>query len=240
MRWLLCLIPVWALAQPVVEDVTEYNGTAAGSHEMSYPATVDAGDLAVLFSCIDGGQLLSAIDNFTEVLAIDHTQAAGDGRYVHVEILDGDEDGANFTYNNNGSEEVVSQMYRISGHSVSTIATDVDTASVESGSSDVSTIDPAEVTAGWGSAQNLFLAAAYTDDDETFSDYPDNYTDGLQENVTDGCTIASARRSLTAALDDPNSFTWGANEEASAASVVIQGPAAGLSPAILCRRQTCD
>lgn len=79
-------------------------------------------------------------------------------------------------------------------------------------------IDPASVTAAWGSARNLFLTfIGLENDDATIASYPANWTHAQAFAVSggglnSGCTIAVAARQLEVASADPGAFNASESE----------------------------
>jgi hypothetical protein len=215
---------------PTVESVTETafasNTTA---HECTLPATINAGDLLLLIFANDGVTAQTTPSGWT---ALDK-QTTGNQVYGGVYALDavGDESGT-VDVVTAAVEAGAGHIYRITGWG-GDIATDIDISTVATGS-DTDAPNSTSVTAGGGSADNLFLTiACWGDDDEGVNLYPTNYTNGVSIACggapSESGRGGSARRELAAASDDPGAWQLAGNERWVAWTLVIAPAAASTN-----------
>lgn len=90
-----------------------------------------------------------------------------------------------------------------------------------------SSLDPATLTPSWGSASNLWIAAATVGVVGTVSGYPTGYTDDQVTTSIDGtgsanCGIGIASKIATATSDNPAAFTFSASGNSSAATIAVK------------------
>lgn len=117
------------------------------------------------------------------------------------------------------SEEWASSVYLIKGHNSSTNPPEGTPATGTTGN-----MDPAAETASWGSADNLFIVFGTLDASVTVTGWPANYTGnqhGDNTGGTGGVSHGSASRNLTAASDNPGTYTNG-SESWRTLTVVVQ------------------
>lgn len=90
--------------------------------------------------------------------------------------------------------------------------------------------NPPTLTPSWGAADTLWLVVAGASGAVTASAYPTNYTDGNDDATSSGtaASIASARRALNAATEDPGTFTISASTNWVAQTLAVR-PAAGAA-----------
>jgi hypothetical protein len=143
------------MAFPQIADTTddEEGSTAASTHTISFPATVDAEDLLVAVAGFGvGSQITTWPSPWTK---IGDYEMAGNESTMSVAYMEavGDEDATTFELSfDGGASRRALVLYRITGWEsslppeVSTIATGTSTAP-----------DPASLTASWGSADNLWI-----------------------------------------------------------------------------------
>jgi hypothetical protein len=201
-------------AFPSVASITETtNTTPTANHIVNLPATVDAGDLLLIGICVAGTGGFGTLDTPAGWTELWEGSGAGNVTYsVFARDAVGDEDGGTVTVTQSGGTlNDASQTYRITAASWGgTLGTDIDTGvDLE----EQTTIDPPSVTAGGGSADNLFIVfAGVGNDGETVTGYSTNYTNGTDTVVGAGsnldCTIASQRREFASASDDPDTITF--------------------------------
>ena len=204
--------PVPTLAAPAVASVTE---TAFGSdtttHNVSMPATVNAGNLLIVLFNNDGSATVTTPAGWTQ-LASNATGTAV-RLSIYYKIAAGTEGGTTVNFNTSASEQAAAQVYRITDWhgttppEISTAATGTSTAA------DPSSLNPA----GWDVANTLWLAVAGQDQGGGTPTYPVSYTGGITtRSDTAGnsrCQMMSARRVLAAASENPGAFTILGNVE---------------------------
>jgi len=211
-----------ALAAPVVASVTETAfGTDTTDHDVSMPATVDAGDLLIVLFTNDGGATVTTAGGWN-LLASDAngTQVR---LSVYYKIAAGTEGGTTVNFATSGVEQAAAQVYRITDWhgttppEISTAVTGTSTAP------DPASLDPA----GWDAADTLWLAVAGQDrgDQSGTTAYPASYTDGISTLSSDGnksCQTHSARRVRAAASEDPGAFTIPVSEQWVAFTIAVR------------------
>ncbi len=214
-----------SISFPQVADITETAVSSATSNpSFNLPATVDPGDLLLLFVGIADVSISSTPTGWTELWLLNGDGSNGAGA-VYAKDAVGTEDGGSVTVPA-ASSTAAGQVYRITaGTWGSNLAADVDIQGNTSGTSSANP-NPPSVTADWGSADNLFIALfAARDDDATVSSYPTNYSNGdyiiSGGGGNNGATVGSARREYTSASDDPGTFTLSESENWRSATVVI-------------------
>jgi hypothetical protein len=205
-------------AFPQVADVnTEAYPTVSVNHAADMPATVAAGDLLILAMYIEDGARLATTPTDWTLLGEDDpalNATGSSGRlFIYAKDAVGDEDGTTVNVVTNASRVGASIVYQITAASWGgDLSNDVDIASATIATASGAAGDPAAVTAGWGSADNLFIVfSATADDPNAHTAAPTNYDD-LQTIDTGavgaGGSIGSATRELAAASDDPGVFTF--------------------------------
>jgi hypothetical protein len=211
---------------PTVEDtLTQGFPNATTSHYVNMPATVNSGDLLVIWFACHRNRVLGTPSGWTVL------QDAEDGSglmraALYVRDANGTEGGTTVDVSTGAGEASAAIVYRISGWAGS-LSTDVDSATPNTEVSDTTSVNPPSVTAGWGSADNLFIAlGAAGDDDASFTGAPTNYTN-LQSIVsgagTDaGAEVGSAIREYTSSSDDPDAFTLSVSERYVATTLVVE------------------
>jgi hypothetical protein len=199
------------VAFPTVESITESSFASQGtSHNVSMPATVDAGDLLLMYFTAGSGSgsaTFGGASGWTQLYLVNGgSNKAGT---LYAKDADGTEGGTTVAVTISDAREACAQVYRISGWG-GTLGTDVDVGTaVNQGTT---TPDPPSVTAGWGSDDNLFIAVCHVGDDgEVGTAAPTNYS-SLTSTTAGGSTnndasTISARRELAASSDDPGTFT---------------------------------
>lgn len=142
---------------------------------------------------------------------------------LYTRVADGTEDGTTADVTTTFSSEGAAQVHRVtdwfgslSGVSVSSI--------VESGTASP---DPPSLSPSWGTSDTLWFAlGSGADDDATLSSAPTNYVGGVgtvSGAGTDlGCEVFSAYRELSAATENPGTFTLSQVEATQSITVAIR------------------
>lgn len=193
------------MAFPAVETVrvTDFASTST-THNVVMPATVNAGDYLV---CLI--QLYEA--DFDVIQAstpanwnfLSHGSVAGEvGLTVFYKPAIGDEGDTSVNFATGTNTSGLAVVYSVSGASAIQVGTSATGASSTHP-------NPPSVTASWGSADNLWLAACATyDADGSISAYPTNYTGGRTDRGTVGeAYFGTATRQNATATEDPGVFT---------------------------------
>ncbi|HLF76000.1 MAG TPA: hypothetical protein VJB57_00780 [Dehalococcoidia bacterium] len=213
---------------PAVLSVSEIEiTTAAQSYSIAMPATVDAGDLLIMFVAHDADAAVAfdAVSGWTNLFDAD---ADGTGRVgCWAKVAVGNEDGTNVTvsFSGTGNREAEAFVFRIqAGTYGSGVIGDVEVTTAEGTSG---TPDPPPLTASWGSADNLWIVFYCADNDRALTAYPANFTSNQVfaqiSGVTGDQTIAAATRELVSTEVNPGAFTIAASEQWRAATLGVRG-----------------
>lgn len=218
---------------PTVEDITaSVNGAQDTSHTVDFPSTVNVDDLLIMINCFwYQDQDPTGPSGWTQIFYDAESQTSNRLTLnIYAKKADGTEDGGTWGFTSVNNTTRATQIYRISGWG-GTLADDVDvSASTNEGSS--TSPDPASVTAGWGSDDNLFIeVTGLIDDNGQLTSASANYTNLTQTDDTGGgsnqqCSLGTARRELAASSDDPGTMTVDQSERWSAMTIVIKPAAA--------------
>ena len=197
------------MAFPQVTSITETKTAVDGHHcVVDLPASVNAGDLLLLIHSAEGA--VTALDTAPAGWTEKHNGLYSKGiALVYVKVAEAGDAG--------GTAEIIltgdavgwaAQVYRITawGGGVA----DVEKSSFLHAS--ISTfMNPPSLTASWGSADNLWIAAlCNADDDEYPLAWSTDYTDGLSSLTggggNGGGSVNSCRRERAVDTEDPASM----------------------------------
>jgi hypothetical protein len=145
---------------------------------------------------------------------------------VFYRVVDGSE-GATAQIDTSASEATARHFYQVGAWFGALAGVEV-SAVAGAGSTNP---DPNGVTPSWGALDTLFITFAMNDGNVAITAGPANYTNfgNTRWANTAGCGVASARRELNAASDDPGVFTM-ATEQWVAFTVAIRPAAGGGGP----------
>jgi len=214
-----------------IREVFAGNTTA---HLVDMPATVDSGDLLLVFFTNDGGgRTVTTPVGWTELFS--EGFGAGSAGVLHsafYKIAAGTEGGTTVDFVTSHTETAIAHTLRVTSWHGTTPPESGTPAEATSTTPDPPNFNPD----GWDAEDTLWIATFGADDsgNGSVSDFPDNYT---IDNVSDfanefssSCLAAAAIRELNATSDDPNTFTKNAsNEWVSNLTAVRPAAAAGLS-----------
>ena len=205
------------------------NTTNTTSHTVNLPSGIVSGNLLLVFFASDGTPTITFPSGWTQLF---QTAGGTDVKFgAWYRIADGTE-GATITVTTSASECSNHTSYRITGYSgtpeVGTSATGNST-----------TPNPPSLTPSWGAKDTLWFACQGNDGSTATTAYPTNYTNGRNDNnsVSDPtASVATARRELNAASEDPGTFTiatarnWVANTVAvkPIAAIALSAVSAGV------------
>lgn len=211
------------------------------SHTIQLPATVSAGDyLFVVFTCDDNTSspfTTVTWDNssagtwtqlYSAVVTVTTTNAGASVQEVWYKVADGTEDSVNLTITTSITQP--STYYTASIQDCSGIAAGTPTTN-----SNTSTLtpDPPSLTTGWGSVETLWFVILGVDNGTatTVTAYPTNYSDnqGINGSGTGTARTARASRNLTAASDDPGTFTLDNSRPTIVNTIAFKPLSTGLS-----------
>lgn len=212
------------MTTPVVESVTTTAfGAGPGPHAVAMPATVNSGELLVIFF---GCSYASSITNpagWTEKWDQDVSSNSRRSS-CHVKVADGTEDGTTVSITVPDGDQAAAHTYRISGWYGTLAGVEVGTAATGTDDSP----NPPSLTPSWGSADQLFLVSAvYKGDFTTTSSYPTNYTNGTTTKSAatdsgDEVSVATARRAVTGTTDNPGVYTLSGSANWVANTLVVR------------------
>lgn len=210
-------------SSPVVLSITQTLVLDATTHNISLPSTVDANDGLVIGSGANDQDGVGASiipgnpTGFTtptngtwEDEAPAGTFWAG-GRSC-IKVATGSEDGTTVAMNTASTTSMLAQCYRIQAgtYNQSAAALEASTTVHALGTS----ADPPSLSPSWGATgTTLWIAFAFVQNDlggAGFNAEPGSYTFGAENegNGTFDCAIDSAYRTLSAASENPGTFTW--------------------------------
>ncbi len=221
------------MAFPTIESSTDSTTNSnTTTHTVSYPATVDAGDLLVCFFCSDGVETVSYPGAWVHLF--EKVTSGGTNITISVGWLEaaGTEDGGTFDITTGSSERSVQKLYRITG------AEDPDTQAPEyavtAATPTSANPDPPSVTPTGGAKDYLWLPMCGWDNNTftTATGAPSGYS--LEQNTlnnSQGSGVGIGEQEINAASEDPGTFTLdNARRQASATVVIHPVAAAGANP----------
>lgn len=213
---------------PTIEATSTYtNESSLSSYSVTLPASIASGDLLLLFiKTADGVIGVNTPTDWTLLLAVNSGTFNSERMYVFTKEATGSE-GSTVTVTLGSARRIAAVCYRISG---------VDHTHIEA-TNDASLVnDPPSITASWGSADNLFIAAMGNQrSDNGLTTEPTNYGSGISighsSNTNDTrCRMTTAHRNYASATDDPGAFTMSGTILDPISFTVVIGPAgAGFS-----------
>lgn len=214
-------------AFPSIASVTtEVFSTAAASHNVDMPATVDAGDLLLVLFTSDGNTAVTDPDTtgpWTEKLA--QTSTTNVRGSVWIKVADGTEDGTQVDFATGAtSEEAAAQVYRIPAGEWSGTTAGVEANSNDAGSSNAP--NPTSLNPGaWGTENTLWLAYAGGSSYASVTSYPSTFQGGrhaLSNTGTGGASTSSAWLESATASVDPGAFSMGTTTNGVAFTIAIR------------------
>ena len=212
------------MAYPTPVSVTEsFSNVDATSHLVTLPAA-SAGDLLVMLFSVDGAPTIT--DVWTQLYKLAQGTVVSGAAYAKISA--GGE-AANVDIVTNNVESFAAQVYRFAaGAWFGTLATGVSAGTpVASANTGVSNPDAPAVNAAWGAAENLFITALHNSTGGTVTGTPASYTNSVNTNPAGGTATAgvvSLQRALTAASDDPSSWTSSTTGMATVTNTIVIRP----------------
>ena len=199
---------------PVFEDSATYTGASAASHSVTLPASIQEGDLLVMFLKMEGGGQTPTITGWSQFGSVD-----GDRHHGYSRSADGTE-GATQTVTLAAARPLAVVTYRFSN---------ADTRAPEgttTGPTTSATPDPPSHTPTAG-ALNYLWAVSIAARDGFTATVPANYGNMLTaERGSGDANVGTAHRTNAAASEDPGVFGLDSSEPWSAMTVSIY-PATG-------------
>ena len=223
------------MAFPVVEATATTGRVAETTSPVSYPATVSPGALIVAIARVAVAGAIGWPTDWTELVE-DSSDASDDVTAIAWHAAVGTEDGTTFnvTHGNGKSAYIV---YSITG-ALDPAAQPPQISAVAVGTS--ASPDPAALTPTGGAKDYLWLWLGGWEGEQTSppAGTPTNYTDALGAStgtagvVATNCRVASARRELNAASEDPPLWTISVSDDWTAWTMAIHpSPTEVLVPA---------
>lgn len=215
------------VASPLILDVTQTIINANQlNHPIKMPTSVNPGELLLMVVSIDGNPVVTDPPGWTPLY--DTAISTFVTGACWAKIADGSESNATVDVVTDALEQAAAQVLRITqwAGTLASVVAGTPLAVQTVGS----TADAPAVTATWGVADNLYLATMHNSSATTIIAIPPNYTDVTKTNEGSGTAagqVATCRRLLAAATDDPGNWQF-ANTAVSvvADTLVIRGNAA--------------
>jgi RHS repeat-associated protein len=216
---------------PVIEESTGSSfGTASTTHNVTMPATVNAGDLLVVEFSINsaGSDTVAPPSGWTEFADALNSNDAHISLYA--KIASGSEDGTSVNFVSSSARKARAVVTRIrAGTFYNDVVTNVVAAATATGTS--ANPNPPALNPSWGNEETLWGAAWATGDDWSTTAYPANYSSnqisGNSGTAADETHMANAKRSLAADSEDPGSFTASPSTDWIALTWAVRGAASG-------------
>lgn len=192
----------------VASETSSNQPTNTTSHTVDMPDGVTTGDRLLLVFETDGRPAVSGQipDNW---VPIPNSATGSSGDQVGVRCYEKFSDGSE-----GASQTITTDVSQCSNHYVARITGSASTAiecAVTQGNSTTTPDSPSLNPAGWDSEETLWFSFSASDDGSiAVTGFPSSYTGTGQisaDGSADGVTLAWAKRTLTAASEDPGSFT---------------------------------
>lgn len=220
---------------PSVTSVTTTNtGTGFASdgtaHNVAMPGTTAAGDLLLMFFSYDsnGPPTVTDPDGAGGWTVLSAVNSATNGAFgsVWAKVATGS-DGATVNFATSNTQSAAAQVYRIAANSWSgDISTGISVANVAGSTS--AAPNPPSLTTSWGADVNRWFVYAAGGTHTGVTTYPTNYTSGTHargNTTTNGASVSTATRLLSAATEDPAAFAMASSQTGLAFTVAVR-PAA--------------
>lgn len=192
-----------ASAYPQILTTNTYAGAANTTHALNLPTGITSGDKLLLFVVMNGTPTVTDPTGWTVL----DSQVTSKTYKIYVRDADGTE-GSTATLTLSSSVAVAANAYRVSGAASGLTSSSIAFAGPVSAST--ATPDPPSLTPTWGSAADLWFAVAFAGTNYANSAYPSGYTLGqLTTIVASAVGVSSAANQVTAATEDPGTFTQG-------------------------------
>lgn len=200
----------------VVARQTGSTTTNAGTHSVTFPAGVTAGELLLAFVASDGGPIIDSSSGLWNKIAGQHRNSTNVAGAVLAKIADGSDTLTVRTrVGDASSSEMISWVtMRISGHGGMPAGIGANGSSTNS--------DPPAITPPWGTQDYLFIAARMGDAQVPATAAPTNYSTltGVTHSSVNGACVHTAERSLNASTENPGTFT-SATEQWAALTIAV-------------------
>jgi hypothetical protein len=223
-----------AAAFPEVADADTQSGQMTGSVvTVTWPTNIEAGDLILVAQSIPGWP--GYVSNTGGCTLLLERESAGENRSISVLgiVAAGTESGT-FTITNGVSTDVVWRAVRIPAATWygGTLSAGTTTNASDGLSGDLAAagLDPPSRSPAWGAANTLWIAMVFPKStvSYTFTGYPADYSDTSAQvhSLHPFPGLATARRELNAASENPGAFATSGHNSGSYAATVAIRPAA--------------
>jgi len=215
------------MAFPVVLDVTETSITGpSSSWTINLPATVDAGDLLLLFAAVSTNVSNNANPSgFTEIF--DDGQTNSPRLLVYKKEADGTEDGGTVTIGFASGREGAAMVIRIQAGTWGGDITNDVAVSAYAGGGTGTHPNSANLAPAWGAADTLWISVAGDTAAGVTYTAPASYGNVVDTSGSANGTIGTARRELNAASENPGAFTRSSTSGGQSSVTVAVEPGAG-------------
>ena len=184
--------------------------TSTTSHVVSLPTGYAAGDLLLIMFVVHSST--ATTPSGWTLVDTNGVNSNSDNAYIFAKLATGSE-GSSVTITTSASNLASGISVAITG-ARSSLTGMIEFAKLATTSTSL-TPNPPSLTPTWGSARNIWIAVAFSQDGNyTFSSYPTNYTDKQAIQQTGGFpgnSVIMAGRILSASTEDPGVFTTTAN-----------------------------
>ncbi len=224
-----------ATSTATVQSVTPTSfPTDSTTHNVQMPATVNSGDLLMVFISSDGTPDFTTPSGWTGFFFWNSWAGSGNKFSMWAKRSDGTEGGTTVNWATNVAEKAAAQVYRITGWRDSgTITNDIEWANAGATST---TPDPPSLNpVNWDVEGTLWIASYGAEDNDDLTSYPTGYSGGTFTKSdaalsTTSTSMASAWRNLAAASEDPGTFTTAASKFWIASTVAVRPAVLPSSP----------
>ncbi len=209
---------------PTIDSITTTTfGTDATTHNVTMPASVEAGDLLLAFFTNDGSATVTTPSGWTAVTTLARGTAARGSIYAKISV--GTEGGTTVNFVTSAAEQGAAQVYKILSASwYGSITSGIATASYDPGAA-TNAPNPPSLTPAWGADYDTWIVYAAGSSWTTVTTYPTNYNNGthtISNTGTAGASVSTARRTLNAATDDPGAFAMTTTSDGVAFTIAVR------------------
>lgn len=241
----LSIDPNWVAA---TSRITQAFGSST-NHNVTMPATVDAGDLLLVLLASDGTAGVTTPSGWTELFSTtDPDTGFGDSAEfrlgAYAKDAAGNEDGTTVNFVTSGSEPAAAHVIRVAASAwEGTISTALATATSATGEN--TSPNPPTANPAWGSLDTLWVPVMGHYSTSTVT-APANYTTNHARTMANGddCGLASSWRATSplVASEDPSSYTLGTSRDWISNTIAIMPPCesdANCNDGNTCTVDTC-
>lgn len=213
---------------PIIASSATWDTNSTGGERTNYsvtlPSGIQSGDMLLMFIGVDGATDVLTHTGWTSLA---ESTANSEYRYILGRIADGTE-GSSASFTSSATEGAAAVTYRITGARNGLTSSEIAISSVVEQNSNVASADPPSLTPSWGSAKTLWIAVTFLQDGAYGGGlvYPLSYNLGqslaLSTSNAAGSAVFSAGRHLTAATEDPGSFTWSSGRRSGTYTLAVR------------------